>query len=458
MPGTRRLMLFSILFALPVLLVAWIETSTWRQTVRLKQDFAGANLDSFQLGMRLREGVLRLNGALFRYQLSDDAAERENFQREAREVSEWIGRTKSHLRTADERRLVDDMEKAHTKYLEETAVYLERAIRGIRRDTAAQLNQELNRKSAGIIALADQLVQAQRGALDRFFVSSGEAIGSLQRLLLLSVLLLVVLVMSIAALMYRAVVTPLRAQLSENQTVIERQEKLASLGVLATGVAHEIRNPLTAIKFRLFSLRKALPAALADHEDVAIIDGEINRLERIVRDFLQFARPSEPELADVPVNSLLEEVRGLLGSELEKRGIRLQLDLTGAAVIRADRQQLQQVLINLVQNAADSIERSGVITLKAREGASSFLKHSQSVVILEIIDTGKGISRDVEKRIFDPFFSTKESGTGLGLPIAARIVEKHGGFIQYLTQPGHGTTFSVVLPKISPDESAHSAD
>jgi signal transduction histidine kinase len=248
-------------------------------------------------------------------------------------------------------------------------------------------------------------------------------------------------------------ITPLRLQLSESQAIIQRQEKLAALGGLAAGVAHEIRNPLTAIKFRLFSLRKSLGALESENEDANVIADEINRLERIVKDFLQFARPSEPELVDLPVSRLLEEVRDLLRSQLEKAAIRLNLEAANGLWVRADAQQLKQVLINLVQNAAESIGRDGTITLRGVKDRDSLGGASMPVAVIEIADTGKGIPPEVRKRLFDPFFTTKEGGTGLGLPIAARIVEKHGGELRYETQVNRGTTFKLLMPRVGDHES-----
>jgi signal transduction histidine kinase len=228
--------------------------------------------------------------------------------------------------------------------------------------------------------------------------------------------------------------------------------------VLAAGVAHEIRNPLTAIKFRLHSLKKHLPGAGADDEDAGVIGSEITRLERIVRDFLQFARPSEPELTVMPVQRLFEEVRGLLGVPLKKAAIELKVEPANGAWVRADAQQLKQVLINLVQNSADSIGRNGVIILRVRNGSGSAPRDRGQAVILEVADNGKGIPPEVRKRLFDPFFTTKEGGTGLGLPIAARIVEKHGGELRYQTELRRGTTFSVILPRAQEYESPGPAD
>jgi signal transduction histidine kinase len=246
---------------------------------------------------------------------------------------------------------------------------------------------------------------------------------------------------------YRDMIAPLHRQLVESHAIIERQEKLASLGVLAAGVAHEIRNPLTAIKARLFTQQKLLKSNSPESEDANVIGREINRLEGIVRDVLQFARPSDPNLVRIPAQAPLREVHDLLAPQLEKNDIALKMGPFSDADILADPQQLKQVLINLVQNAAESIGRHGSVTLLARRSAWRFKGDQKPAVILEVSDTGSGITPEVQKRLFDPFFSTKETGTGLGLAIAARIVEKHGGALEFQTQVNHGTTFGIVLPQ-----------
>lgn len=126
--------------------------------------------------------------------------------------------------------------------------------------------------------------------------------------------------------------------------------------------------------------------------------------------------------------------------QLKKSAIELRLEPATTGWVRVDTQQIKQVLINLVQNSADSIGRDGVITLRLRSAAGDR-------VVLEVTDNGQGIPPEVQQRLFDPFFTTKEDGTGLGLPIAARIVEKHGGELRYETEPRRGTTFRVILPQ-----------
>jgi len=265
------------------------------------------------------------------------------------------------------------------------------------------------------------------------------------------VALVLILGFTATRLIYSAQIAPLRAQLVESREIIDRQEKLASLGTLAAGVAHEIRNPLTAINVRLHSLKRTLVRGSSEHEDATVIDQEIQRLDRIVRNVLHFARPAEPRQIRITAGSLFSRVQGLLGSELEKASIRLSLASSPTLWIRVDPQQIEQVLINLIQNAAESIGRDGTITLRARSTLMPLAGHATPVVILEVIDTGKGIPLKVQERLFDPFFTTKEAGTGLGLSIAARIVEKHGGALQYQTEVGRGTTFGIVLPRVEKD-------
>jgi signal transduction histidine kinase len=235
-------------------------------------------------------------------------------------------------------------------------------------------------------------------------------------------------------------------KLVESRALAERHEKLAALGMLATGVAHEIRNPLTAIKAWLFLQQRHLRPGTPEHADAEVIANEINRLENIVKDFILFARPSDPVFVTVPAGEPMLQAQTLLAPELERAQIRITCAGGQDLPVSIDSRQIKQVLINLIRNAAESIQHDGVITLAARRDTRRLGDRMVEAVVLEVADTGKGIPPEVEKRLFDPFFTTKETGTGLGLSIAARIVEKHHGVLQYQTQLNRGTTFNIVLP------------
>ena len=458
-PDNRtRLLVFGLAALAGLALVLWLEQSTWKQAGALQEELTAIKTESFYLGVHLRAGIWRLDGRLLRFQLSEDQDEREGFLRESRELSELIERTKPHLVTPQETERLTEVESAYKNYLAETTPLLERGIRGIRRGTAEQLARTIAEKSVVVLEKCDALIDTHDAAWNSVLARSDRSVGGVVRLMQISAALVLVLFAVLLVLAYRAFVTPLQNQLDAHAALLQRQEKLASLGALATGVAHEIRNPLAAIKFRLFSLKDSLASGAADTEDLQIIGDEINRLERIVQDFLRFARPSEPEITRVSASQLLQEVQALLRAQFEKQSIQLLAESAEDTWLRADKEQLKQVLINLAQNAAESMQANGTVTLRARQGMAKLGNETQPVAMLEVADTGPGIPPEVESRLFDPFFSTKQGGTGLGLPIAARIIEKHGGYIQYQTQRNRGTTFSVALPRWSDDarkDSAH---
>lgn len=298
-----------------------------------------------------------------------------------------------------------------------------------------------------LLELSEELTAANEAGMERLFETISSRLLRLQRFLFAALLGLLVCGAVVLGLTYRRIVEPLRSSLAESRVLMERQEKLASLGVFATGIAHEIRNPLTAVKVRLFTLKGSHRPDSEEFEDLEVIESEINRLERIVQEFLRFARPAEPDLLLIEIDTFLREVHGLLLPDLTKRGVRFELDLQAGEQVRIDPEKMKQVLMNFVQNAADSIQGDGTVTLSSRTDHQSIGGRFLAAVAVAISDTGKGMPPEVQKRLFDPFFTTKEQGTGLGLPIAARIVEKHGGLIQYRTEPDRGTTFTILLPR-----------
>lgn len=450
-------------------LVAWITASLWNQLDRLQKEHSAVRSESFYLGVHLRGAIRNLNDKLLQFGVTQDPTYRDDFLIESEGLKSWIATNRMVLaRSANVQllqgpevsRQVDILaraEQAYHRYLTNATVFLEETNATPNQVSFDDIYKRVRSFSSGLFPLCDDLVAAQREAFSQFLRDTQETLINHQRLLKLASGLILALAIALAVLVYRGMIAPLRVGLSESTSIIERQEKLASLGILASGVAHEIRNPLTAIKFRLFSLRKALPA-VADNEDARVIGNEINRLERIVQDFLQFARPSEPKLARIDAGRILKDVQNLLRGQLERSAIELKVDQRESATVHADAQQMKQVLINLIQNSAENIGRNGTVTLRLRRGTAELDGRVRPVAILEVADTGKGIPPEVEMRLFDPFFTTKEGGTGLGLAISARIVEKHGGLLRYETELNRGTTFEIVLPGVDDDASDNTAD
>lgn len=220
---------------------------------------------------------------------------------------------------------------------------------------------------------------------------------------------------------------------------VRQAEKLAVVGELAAGAAHEIRNPLTAIKG--FSQLLGRKCGEEGKEYLDIIVGEIDRIDSIVNDLLLLARPSAPELKPCSLAAVVGEVGRMLGEELSLRRLRFTQALPAdLPPIRADARQMKQVFWNLITNSLHATPQGGEIRVEA-----SYLDR-QDMVQARVTDTGVGIPVDHLNRIFDPFFTTKENGTGLGLTITYGIIQAHGGSIEVESHPGQGTTFDLYLP------------
>lgn len=441
-----RLVVFFTTIILLVTLIAWTAHTTWRRIDELQKHFSAQQWKSFQIADHLQQSVLSLDIMVLRYAaygLSDDWT---NFETTSAQLGDWIDEQQPIVSPKQERPLLHQIKSVYTNYLSAAGAIHTKIYGSHQAHFRLVEFTDFENQSKKILDLGIQLAKVHQEALGTFQKQTPKSFDILRFITLGSLALPLVAVFWLAVVVYRDMIAPLQVQLVESRQLVERQEKLASLGMLAAGVAHEIRNPLTAIKAWLYLQQKRLTPGTPEFADAEMISGEINRLERIVREFLQFARPSPPQFVAVTAEQPLREAQSLIKPQLEKTGVQLALGEMTSAQIRIDPEQIKQVLINLIQNAADSIDKEGTVTLSARLGEKRINDRQIDVVILEVTDTGKGIPAEVEKRLFDPFFTTKDFGTGLGLPIAARIVEKHGGALQYQTEAGHGTTFGIILP------------
>jgi PAS domain S-box-containing protein len=222
---------------------------------------------------------------------------------------------------------------------------------------------------------------------------------------------------------------------------IRNSEKLASVGKLAAGVAHEINNPLGGILNCLYNLRKGTLSASRQEEYRASMEDGVRRVQKIVRQLLDFSQQHEPEFAQTDINHVVDRVLVLTTHLFAPNRIELVTGLGhGLPNVMVDRHMIEQVLMNLILNAVQAMKDGGVLTIR-----TSVI---EGVCLIEVRDTGSGIAPAVLPRIFDPFFTTKSEGegTGLGLSVSLGIVERHGGKILVDTEVGKGTTFTLCLP------------
>jgi signal transduction histidine kinase len=224
-----------------------------------------------------------------------------------------------------------------------------------------------------------------------------------------------------------------------------RSEKMAALGQLSAGIAHEIRTPLTSIKIFIQSLEKEIELDENQKEDFRIIKKEIDRINENVIRFLNFARPEEPSFQRVSIHELIKDTLNLLAPKMRANSVDLEISFPEVSPpVEGDPKQLGQVFLNLFLNALEAMPRGGVLTL--RSTLKTIPESHEEILQISVEDTGCGIPEKDRPYLFDPFFTTKDAGTGLGLSIVYSIVQKHNGQIEVESQMGKGASFIVSLP------------
>jgi len=231
-------------------------------------------------------------------------------------------------------------------------------------------------------------------------------------------------------------------ELTEMQTKLLQSEKLASLGKLAAGVAHEINNPLGAILIYSHLLLEEMPKNTPAYENLRKIVKETSRCKDIVKGLLEFARPKEPEMSPTDVNETVDRALAIMEKQALFQNIKINKEYGQLPRIVADAAQLQQVFMNIILNAAEAMNGRGTLTI------TSSLDPKKEQIRVAFKDTGHGIRPEDMPRLFEPFFTTKEvgKGTGLGLAISYSIIQKHKGTIEVSSQVGQGSTFTIILP------------
>ena len=233
-------------------------------------------------------------------------------------------------------------------------------------------------------------------------------------------------------------------EIEELKEAVERERHLASLGRLAAGVAHEIRNPLSSLKgFAQFFRTKFEPGSEEERYSDIMIE-EVERLDRVVQELLDFARPVTPDRKPIPPNTIIEEALALVSEDAQFKRVTIEKRLLeGLPDVLVDPMQMRQALLNVLLNAIEAMSDGGTLTV---ETAVTDSADGPPTVTLSVTDTGVGMSAEEVGKLFEPFYTTKPRGTGLGLTVVSRVVEQNGGRVGVRSAPGEGTTFSLVLP------------
>ena len=232
-------------------------------------------------------------------------------------------------------------------------------------------------------------------------------------------------------------------KLEKSKKHLIQSEKMAMVGKLAAGVAHSIRNPLTSVKMRLFSLQRNLVLSSVQKEDFEVISDEISQIDTIVRNFLEFSRRPKLKYSQTSPSDVVDMTLVLLTHRIESYNVSVEIDrVDKLPAIWIDTDQIKEVLVNIILNACDAIGSGGKIIIQEKMENTV----NGNTLIIRIIDNGLGIPETISEKIFEPFFSTKTEGSGLGLSIARSIIEAHDGYITIESKEGRGSAVEITLP------------
>lgn len=474
--------IFILLGALILTALAGGLVTVWHTNAidSLVTDLINQNVASYQAAERLESSLLRQKGYVTYFSLDQDPDWLVKLQEHHQSFLDWLARARSSSTSPFMRELLTEIETAYEKYKQgrEQVIALYQQHQN---QAGAQRHRQLRQEFQDLFLLCDRykLIHERRIAeaklASRFqarlitntvwlLLPGIAALG-----LLLGYTLVKQILGPIRALLVEANPTDVTAtsmnevqalsrkvhtlredvdlaqsQLKRSQDTLVQSEKLAMVGKLAAGVAHSIRNPLTSVKMRLYSMRRHLNLTPEQQEDLEVISQEIGHIDTIVRNFLEYSRPPKLKMQQISPSLVVDWAITLLRPRLESFQVAVTVDRRQPLPeIWADPDQLKEVLVNLMVNACEAMGKNGQITIIEEE---DFLAGIGRVIRIRLQDTGPGIPPAMQEKIFQPFFSSKEEGTGLGLSIAARIMAEHGGAIQVESRPGSGATFILTLP------------
>jgi signal transduction histidine kinase len=438
------------------------------------------NVASYQAAEELESALLQQKGFLTYYFLDGNPQWLAEIKRYNQAFEEWLVKARKSAYTEPMREIISQIATQYQHYV----VDRDRVInlyRTGKREAGAKLHWQVRSQYVNIQNLCRRYKLIQEYVISRVRTESQARARFINAFTLVAVPAVAILGVLLAYILIKQILKPIRQlaletapanpgpqvpdevmalssrvhslieDVDQAQTELERSQehllqsgKWAMVGKLAAGVAHSIRNPLTSVNMRLFSLKRSLAMSDSQREDFQVIAEEIRHIDTIVRNFLEFSRPPKLKMQRVSPSDVVDNALVLLRHRLESYGVDVKLSREGKLPeIWADPDQLKEVLVNLVLNACEVMVGGGVITIREEAGGDSSLGPA---VVIRVSDNGPGIPESVQDKVFQPFFSTKEEGTGLGLSIATRIIQEHGGRLALESKKNEGAMFIITLP------------
>ncbi len=479
---TLRIRIFLLLAALVLITLAGALVSVWHNeaTEQVFTSLIDQNLASFQAAEELENALLRQKGYLTYFFIDGSPNWLKELETHQQSFHAWLAKARASASTPAMSEIIGQIQ-ARYEQLEEARKQVIDLYRQGNKEEGWLRHQRVRTQFAAISELCDRLKLIHEYNISRTRSENRQRVRFINTLATATIFSVVVLGALLVYVLFKQILGPIRrlaleagpqtegvrvpdevealsqrvhtlmedmdqaqTQLEKSQESLLQAEKLALVGQLAAGVAHSIRNPLTSVKMRLFSLERSLSLTPTQQEDLEVISEEIRHIDAIVRSFLEFSRPPKLKVQPVSLSDVVDSTLTLLNQRLESYGVAVEVKRNGRLPeITGDPEQLKEMLVNLMLNACEAMPQGGRIIIQEGTGQTAALG---PVAVLTVSDTGPGIPASIQDKIFHPFFSTKEEGTGLGLPIVNRIVKEHAGSIDVISREHEGTTFVISLP------------
>jgi signal transduction histidine kinase len=477
-----RVRVYTVLISLVAITLVGGLIMVW-YTYRMESllaDLVDKNLAAYQVAEALESALVQQSGDASHFLLDGDTRWLENLDEHRRTFRAQIEEARALMLSGSQKQILDQIESEYLRYiiLKDQSIEFYKARDT---DTGDRLLKEVSKHFSKVLELCRQFKDFYT---KRIALLKEQSYAQAERLRLIAgtaVLVVLLLGVVLAFVLVNDILEPLRRLAQEanpgarpeetedevkalsrsvrgliegfdqTQTELEKSrehllqaEKMVVVGKLAASMAHSIRNPLTSVKMRLFSLDRSLDLNSQQREDFQVISEEIVHIDSLVQSFLEFSRPPKLRMQMISPSEIVDLALKLMTHRLESYQVSVQVERhERLPVVEADPDRLKEVLVNIMVNACEAMKGGGAIVIREEETLDASLGQ---VAVVRIRDNGPGIEEGLRARIFEPFFTTKEEGSGLGLSIAVRIVEEHGGRLNLESRKGQGAEFSLILP------------
>lgn len=432
---SHRITLGLLVMAALLVIVGVLAFITTKDVQGVSRAIMKENVSSLKAAEELELALLNQKGMVASYFLDGNSSWLKTLEERKKDFDSWFQKAQDVALTGNEKKILHDVSALYKTYDRQ-------------RNKAIRLYQSGNTAEAKNILLNDM-----RNTIDSLYQKCEDLILANEVLIAKAEVTSQGKVVRMTSLIWSTIVITLMLgsmtgffiSRKINEQLV-RAAKLASLGQLSANVAHEIRNPLTSIKMRLYSLKEGSKKDRALSEDLNVIDEEISRMEGTVNNFLDFARPPELNLQSADIGQILDGIVNLIAPKARSQNIVIQKQFHDVPLeLKIDKEQIRQVFLNIMLNAIEAMPTGGTLKIEVARNED---KKSNKVLEINIRDTGTGIPPEIKNKITEPFFTTKTEGTGLGLFIAFRIVKMHKGSLDIDSHNGKGTTVTLRIPVV----------